>query len=150
MIGCTLVALFTVQCYAGFFLFFVAIVWAFGLLLCVISFFRNRLLFPVKAVKLTMWLVTMLVVVSIHWYYAVDARRVANFCALSIEHYRNAHGAYPTSLKAASLDERKARQLRLGYVLDVEGPNLFYPSTFNGFDTYFYDFRSRTWEFHPD
>ncbi len=115
-----------------------------------IAFFRDRILFLVRAIRLTLWFVTMLAVAGIHWCYAIDARRVANSFVWVIEQYQSTHGAYPIDLKAAGLDEKTARQTRLGYVVGSDGPSLFYSSTFNGFDTYFYDFRSRNWKFQPD
>jgi hypothetical protein len=129
-----------------FFVLFL-VIWA-AVSLSIVS--RDRGQLKSRSIKFSLWLATMSVVCSLHWYYSVSARRAADQFEMAIEQYKARHGSYPENLMAAGLDAERAYRINLHYGVFDGRPLLVYGATLVAFDMYNYDFEHHVWVYQPD
>ncbi len=149
LLTCALVTALTIAPHAGFMLVFVVIALAIWVMLSIIPVVRKPEQLKTRAIILGLWVATILIVLGVHWHYAVDARRAGDECARAIERYKVEHGVYPPDEQAAGLAPRRNSYM-LSYMLYEGRPSLIYAATFTIFETYDYDFEHHIWVFQPD
>ena len=101
----------------------------------------------VQGLKVTIWLMSVLTVVCIHYYYHVSTRHDAQDIANAIQKYSNEHGICPSSLEAIGMTNAQLRG-KLGYsayVCEAGHPTLFYGSTYVPFEQDRYNFERKEW-----
>jgi hypothetical protein len=143
----------SMQSMGGLFVFvglFVVIYLPFG----AYGYFRHPLRRRQLLAKWLAWVLAISVGGAVQWWRHDQARHRADRVVLAIEDFHQANGHYPASLMAIGIDDVSRRQelpVPSYYHLGDDGvPSLFYRSTFNGFDTFSYDFSQRQWIFYPD
>lgn len=102
---------------------------------------------------LAIWIIAFAVIAVVHTCYAVSARNYANKIVAGVEKYSAEQGHCPASLEqiGSSNIEMKAKLGMADYVCDAGiEPHLFYGVTYIAFDMYYYDFKTRQWEYKPD
>ncbi len=148
-IGCALVMLFTIPPHLGFMLILFAIPLAIWILYSIGLVLIEPAQLRPRAIILGLWVAAILIALSAHWYYAVDARRDGDEYARVIERYKAVHGTYPSDMKAAGLAPKRNSYMH-GYIMYEGKPSLVYAATFAMFDTYGYDFEHHVWVYQPD
>lgn len=103
------------------------------------------------AVK-TIALAAMFVAIAIvHAHYATAARAMGQQVADGVLAFEARSGHYPAHLAEIGLDDRAlAKDWMLHYAFFADRPSLFYGATFIVFDTYEFDFDTRTWAYRAD
>lgn len=149
LLGCLLTTVLTIMPGGGFMLWLVAIpvaIWALANLAIVRA---RRESIRRCGIILCLWLITFLVILGVHAYWAMDARRAGDAYVHAVERYRSVHGSYPADIQAAGLMPERKRYM-LGYSLYRGKPVLLYAGTFTIFTSYDYDFDHRVWVFRAD
>ena len=104
-----------------------------------------------QLLKICIWCVVFTGVFATHEYYRIKSREAANVVASAITSYRSKNGEFPVRLTDAGVQLPKhGGQWRLYYAFGSKEPSLSYPSTFDPFDSYTYDFAGSKWAFYPD
>ncbi len=101
--------------------------------------------------KFGIWCLSLTIVFCMHHYYRIKSREVADSVAIAVSVYYKTNGVYPLSLANAGINlHGRGGAWRITYGLISEKPFLSYPSTFDPFDKYVYNFVESKWEFYPD
>ena len=84
--------------------------------------------------------------------YTAQARERADALVTKVVAWRDGHGGqWPADLVAVTGLPPLRSSTAPRYGLSANGqPYLFYRDAWSGFDTWFYDFEAREWQFHPD
>jgi hypothetical protein len=151
LLSSLVVGLFCAQKSAGFFLY-LAIPFLFGWLIYCVYFLWNR---PSERIsqllKIGIWCFTLTTVFAVHQYYRMKSRQAADLVVNAVSTYHKKNGVFPSRLIDAGINlPSRGGDWRILYNLKSKEPFLFYPSTFDPFDKYFYNFTKSKWEFHPD
>jgi hypothetical protein len=102
--------------------------------------------------RLVTWMLAFGVAGAVNLYWSWDARAYANKVVGAVVNYRARSGTWPTDLENVGISQATAvRKWMLVYAVDERGrPGLIYPSPWDGFDTYSYDFDTGHWNFWAD
>lgn len=100
-----------------------------------------------QGTKMAIWVLTVLVIIGIHYNLHVSTRASADEVVGKIRIYSNERGSYPPNLEAIGMSNAQLRS-RLGwsgYSIEAGKPHLSYASTYIPFHTERYDFESNKW-----
>ena len=89
------------------------------------------------------------IVLTVHTYYAFDARQTANTVVNTISTFKKKHSTYPTTLTDihADIAVTAAIPYKIHYKLDENGyPALQYPRTYDPYNFWHYDFITSEWQ----
>lgn len=104
-----------------------------------------------RLAQVALWLTAIAIVAIAQQYHAHAARQAAEAVLMQARDYRVRKGVWPKKPEDMGLDPAALKRgYRVLYAAVNNDPFLMYPSTWNGFDKYYYDFRQQTWAFHPD
>lgn len=148
-----LVGFLCVQRSAGFFVVLVILFLVPWLAYSGYLIWRKPLVRISQLLKICIWCIVITVVFATHEYYRIRSRDAANAVASAIVSYRIKGGAFPARLTDAGVQLPKhGGQWRISYAYGYgyKEPFLSYPSTFNPFDSYSYDFAKSQWVFYAD
>lgn len=96
--------------------------------------------------------ISALIVASAHIRLHTQSRIQANQIVEAVERFHATNRRYPANFSEleSGLPEEHRRRLRLWYAAESGQPVLFYAATFVPFETWHYDFATRTWHYVPD
>lgn len=100
-----------------------------------------------RAIQISLWVVSCVVVAAHHIYLHKTTRVYANSVSNSIEQFYSQKGVYPSSIEEVGIKKESLRKHKMYYSRDNQGPNLMYAATWIVFDTYYFDFKSKTWKY---
>lgn len=105
-----------------------------------------------QSVKIAIWVVAVVLIFQLGAYLEASARSDAEQVLTKVLQYRSQHGLYPSDLRKVGLDDAEAKRRRkLFYgVNERKEPVLFYASTYNPLDKYWYNFTSGQWQLDLD
>ena len=149
LIWVTVMLLLALQKHAGFIIFlflpFFVVYVVHGLFLMI----KQPELRKIKTIRTTIWVLTLLIISSVHRYWRVESRRDANAVASAIEAFKVKTGAYPHSLIEIGFNENALRQKwMLGYLCEDGRPFVAYADPFMIFASYIYDFKVHQWTYN--
>ena len=142
--GCVSLLLFTLPPHGGFllvlFLLFIVPLSVYS----TVIMYRDKQQRKIRAIKLFIWAVSILVVVGVNYHRHINTRIAANNIVASIERYKSATGKYPDNLDQIGVTKRSLRNKlgMSGYYNENGKASLFYGVTFIVFDTYNYNFEN--------
>ncbi len=136
-------ALFTVHGMATG-LMFVAITMAFWLPYSLVVIVRNPDRRKIQSLKVGIWTLMVVTVLSVHLFRHHDARSYADSVVQRIEQFRDTQGRYPDRLEEIGMStaELKARLVIPHY---SNRPKFYYANTMVAFHMWSYDFDKREW-----
>lgn len=140
------------QKYCGFMIAIFIIPFAVWLVHEIYSVVKNPFLRKEKIFRILMWCVAFSLVCFIHILYFQEAREYGDRVVALIFEYRDSHGSYPENIHDVGVSVSELRKnLGMGdYTLYEGKPRLFYAVTYSLFDTYNYNFETRTWHYRGD
>ncbi len=103
----------------------------------------------VQTFKAGIWCVALSLIVGIHYARHIIIRQHANELAMEIRLYMDKHGHCPERLEDVGWNKALMRE-KLGYssyFCKNGKPSLFYMAPYIIFDSYYYDFTKRNWQF---
>lgn len=104
-----------------------------------------------RLTRMAIWLACIILVAGTHYYMHIQTRNAADKVLNEVLVYRGKQNTYPMDLNALSSNAKEIAKInRIAYFINDKQVYLFYPATFNGFNTYFYDFEANTWRFRTD
>ena len=105
----------------------------------------------VQACKAALLAVTVAVIGFVHVGYAQSTRASAQQAVDALLSFKTHQGRFPRDAVEAGIEtaELESKYVFVRWASEGE-PVVIYNSTFIPFDTYHFDFATRTWVFHPD
>ncbi len=102
-----------------------------------------------RATKLVIWAVVIIVILATNYNRHINTRFDANAIVKSIEKYKSDTGDYPNNLEIIGVSNQHLRkQLGMsGYYYNDGKARLFYSVTYIPFDTYSYNFELKVWQY---
>lgn len=152
LLSATLLCLICSQRYAGFLLLIFTpflLVW---LLFSLYIVYKKPELKKWQLGRIGIWITCILIVLGMHKYYEINARKNANDVIDLIERYRSEHGNYPKNYMDIGMDQQKLRD-KCGifcFFSHEKEAQLTYAGTFIIHSFYTYDFNTKKWEFLDD
>jgi hypothetical protein len=101
-----------------------------------------------QAAKVAIWLLSMGVVIGVHYFIASQTRVSAQEVVDAVANYYTSHGTYPEDLQSIGYTKDKIRSMvgMGGYVFERDRqPYFFYASTYVPFEVDRYDFSKHEW-----
>ena len=112
---------------------------------------RRADLLRLRVVNAGIWLLALLIMAGSVPVLRSMAHQSANMIVEDISRYKRVNGHYPKTLADAGVNTSYfTRNDKVSYRLDNGEPSLHYPDVLTPFDRYIYDFKTGSWEFHPD
>lgn len=151
LFGVGLLTFLLCQRHAGFLVIFEAL-FVFGFIVQSIWVcFRQPQRRLIQATKVTLWIVSILIVTGYHYYLAKRTQAQAEEIVDAVISYQAKHGVYPKDSEAIGYNESELKS-QLGwsaYFLAEGKPIFFYAVTYLPFEIVGYDFSKRKW-LHTD
>jgi len=105
----------------------------------------------VHAIATGIWLLAVAGIAVVHVWYHQQARKAAQNVVAAVMDFRQHHGAYPPTDRAAGITPGStADQWGVRYEIRNGAPEVYYFSTFQIFGSYSYDFKNGTWAYESD
>jgi len=147
---CCLLAIITMPVHAGFILIFLVPVFAVWILKSLVLMWRSPPLRRIQLTKLIIWSVLLCSIVSLHWFYAYSTRKNADEIIVALNKFAEENHRYPTNIEEIRMTPAKLKNKLgfAGYCLNENHqPKFYYGVTYIPFDTYSYDFTSKSWKY---
>ncbi len=149
LIFASILLLLTLQKYAGFMIFVFLPFFMIYVTRSLFLMLKRPELRKYKAIHLMIWIVTLLMICSVHWYWSLESRRDAQTVILAIEAFQLKNGIYPHTLAELGLNEQALRhQWMLVYSDQDQHPFVVYADSFMVFAHYRYHFKTHQWTHH--
>ena len=105
-----------------------------------------------QLIRMSVWIVSVLVILGIHYNRRETARHYADNVVAAIKEYKSEHGNYPDNIEMIGISRQQLKnKLGLsGYSFEKNTPSLFYADTFIVYQTHDYDFQKNIWVYHAD
>jgi hypothetical protein len=148
-----LLVLFTTHRHSGTFLMLLVPIFCVWIPYSLFVIFRSPDRRQIQINKLIFWSVLIAFLSCLHWYYYYSTREFANSVVIKIIGFKDSEKRYPSSLTEVGIsnDQLKENLGLAGYFKEENSmPQFFYSSTFDGFDTYYFDFKNNKWNYHAD
>ncbi len=102
--------------------------------------------------RVIVWLATIIAIYAIHHVRDAAYRKNADEIVARIDAYTTSHKKCPTTVADIGISRAEMRDKlgHDGYLCDGGRQYFFYPSSFDAFATWSYDFKTREWHYHPD
>ena len=108
---------------------------------------RNPQQRSIQAAKVGIWLLSIGIVIGVHYFVATQTRADAQKVVEAVLSYHASHGTYPEDIEAVGYTKGDLRSMigMGGYFIEEGRPSFFYASTFVPFETDHYDFSKQMW-----
>ena len=151
VIGAAAFVFFAAHPGGGFMLYLIAPFLAIWFLYSGFIFWKRPERRRVHAIATGIWVLAVAGIAVVHVWYFQQARMAAQTVVAAVIDFRQRHGVYPPTDRAAGITAGSAAE-RWGISYDIRtgSPEVTYVSTYQIFATYSYDFKSRTWTYYND
>jgi hypothetical protein len=151
LIAAGVVALFLCQRHLGFMVLLEGLILAPWIVFSIWVSIKNPQQRSLRAAKVGIWLLSVGIVIGVHFFVATQTRERAQKLVDAVMSYHASHGAYPVDTQSIGYTKEEVRSMigMGGYRFEHSQPSFFYASTYVPFETEDYDFSKRKWK-HSD
>ena len=148
----SIVTIFLCQPHNGFIAFFEVIILIPWVIMWIWRSIKTPELRLLYAVKMCIWILSIGITISVHFFIAYKTRQKAQMVVNAILDYHRSHGSYPPDIQTIGYSKDDLRSMigMNGYSFNQNKPNFYYASTYMIFETESYDFSKREWQHNYD
>ena len=146
-IAAGVVALFLSQRHIGFMVLFEELILAPWIVFSIWVSIKNPQQRSYQAAKVGIWLLSVGIVIGVHFFVATQTREKAQKLVDAVMSYYASHGTYPVDTQSIGYTKEEVRSMigMGGYYFEHGQPSFFYASTYVIYETDHYDFSKREW-----
>ena len=150
LLACAFVGLMAGIRHGGVMLVFIAPIFLLSMLVACFKAWKRPERRRPLAISAGLWMLTIALIVGLHWHYYTASRKAADAVVASVAQYMQTHGKPPADAQTLGFTNGK-NEWRIFYTLRADQiPSVIYFSTFMPFDTWEYEFDNKRWIYRSD